>query len=376
MKNLLFLSIVASFLLTGFTPEKQQFTIKGKIVGARKYSKAWVALLTADGRADTLAQAEFKDSTFVLQGEVDKLTGAFLKFRALYDYAGPSIVLQTKVNVYMVLEGGEYEVVMGGSEEGGSSVSGGGEEQRVGSVFEDTRQKDGIRRTALSSIEREIPADDAQMKLIAQLDLEQCRRNLLEKLQRLVAASKETYAAALYAEVMTDNRSLEEQRETYNLLGDQAKATEPAKRLLAVIKQKESIAIGQVAPDFTLETPEGKSITLHAVRGKVKLIDFWASWCGPCRQENPAVKKMYEEYHAKGLEIVGVSCDTDREKWLKAIEEDALPWAHGWKTQALKLYGVKAIPFTVLLDKKNRIIATDLRGKALYDKIAELLDKK
>jgi thiol-disulfide isomerase/thioredoxin len=106
------------------------------------------------------------------------------------------------------------------------------------------------------------------------------------------------------------------------------------------------------------------------------LIDFWASWCGPCRQENPGVKRIYERFHDKGLEIIGVSSDADRAKWLQAIQEDGLPWTHGWKSRASKIYGVETIPFTVLVGQDGRIIAIRLRGEELENKVAELLGEK
>ncbi|MHC2990767.1 alkyl hydroperoxide reductase [Pontibacter sp. HJ8] len=139
-----------------------------------------------------------------------------------------------------------------------------------------------------------------------------------------------------------------------------------------------STAVGSVAPDFSLATPEGGSIALSSLRGKYVLIDFWASWCGPCRKENPNVVKMYNRYKDKGFEIFGVSLDQSREKWLKAIADDKLTWPHvsdlkGWESAAAQLYQVDAIPQTILLDKEGKIIAKGLRGAELEAKLASLL---
>src|SRR5690606_14385739 len=106
-----------------------------------------------------------------------------------------------------------------------------------------------------------------------------------------------------------------------------------------------STAVGSIAPDFSLPTPEGGSIALSSLRGKYVLIDFWASWCGPCRQENPNVVRMYNKYKDKGFEIFGVSFDQSKEKWEKAIADDKLTWPHvsdlkGWESAAGQLYGV------------------------------------
>ncbi|WP_207430306.1 TlpA disulfide reductase family protein [Sabulibacter ruber] len=139
-----------------------------------------------------------------------------------------------------------------------------------------------------------------------------------------------------------------------------------------------STALGSAAPNITLPSPQGPEISLASLRGKYVLIDFWASWCGPCRQENPNVVRMYNKYKDKGFEIFGVSLDQDRTKWLNAIEKDKLTWPHvsdlkGWESSAASLYGVTAIPQTVLLDKEGKIIAKNLRGAALEAKLASLL---
>jgi thiol-disulfide isomerase/thioredoxin len=381
MKKILFLCIAAGFLLTGFTPVKQHFKINGKIAGEHKYSKAWVFLIEPGSR-DTLARATVADTTFVLEGDVDGLTSAVIMFSGYYDYAGPGITMRTKRPVRVILEEGEYEAILGSSDMK-SVVRGKGAEQRIGSVFEDMYQIYSRQASELPGIEKKIPTEDALAKLSARIDIDQNRQNMADKLKQLVVASEGSFAATFYAWAMTESLAPETQREVYDLLSDDAKAFRYGKLLLKRVEAKEelaaakaSVAVGKIAPDFTLETPEGKSFSMHSVRGKVKLIDFWASWCGPCWKDNPAVKKMYEEFHAKGLEIIGVSCDTSKEKWLRAIQADGLPWSHGWKTQALKIYGVETIPFTVLVDKNNRIVATNLRGDALRDKVAELLGKK
>jgi thiol-disulfide isomerase/thioredoxin len=138
-----------------------------------------------------------------------------------------------------------------------------------------------------------------------------------------------------------------------------------------------SFITGAEAPDFAQETPEGKMLKLSDLRGKVVLIDFWASWCGPCRRENPNVVRMYNEYKDKGFEILGVSLDRDRQRWLEAIAADKLTWPHvsdlqQWSNAAAQLYNVSSIPHTVLVDKEGRIIARNLRGEALERKLAEI----
>jgi thiol-disulfide isomerase/thioredoxin len=129
-----------------------------------------------------------------------------------------------------------------------------------------------------------------------------------------------------------------------------------------------------------MKTPEGKSLSLYDVKAKVKIVDFWASWCGPCRAENPNVKRIYEQYHSKGLEIVSVSLDVKQDAWVGAIKKDQLPWIHisdlkGWNSLATDVYEIHAIPRLFVLDAENKIIAEGLRGEKLEECVREALNK-
>jgi peroxiredoxin len=136
--------------------------------------------------------------------------------------------------------------------------------------------------------------------------------------------------------------------------------------------------IGALAPDFTLNTPEGTPLTLSSLRGKIILLDFWASWCAPCRKENPNVVAAYAKYKDKGFDILGVSLDREKGAWVKAIADDQLTWHHVsdlkfWQNEAAVKYGVQQIPLSLLIDKDGKIIAKNLRGDELEKKLAQLL---
>ena len=139
-----------------------------------------------------------------------------------------------------------------------------------------------------------------------------------------------------------------------------------------------NIAVGQMAPDITLPDVAGKPFSLSSLRGKYVLVDFWASWCGPCRQENPNVVSNYNQFKDKNFTILGVSLDQDKKAWLKAIKDDGLDWKQisdlkFWNSAAATAYHVEAIPFNVLIDPQGKIIATELRGNDLHNKLAEVL---
>lgn len=148
-------------------------------------------------------------------------------------------------------------------------------------------------------------------------------------------------------------------------------------KLKELVQEQKKTAVGALAPDFTMNDTEGKPIQLSSLKGKIVLVDFWASWCGPCRQENPNVVKLYQQYHSKGFEILGVSLDKTKEDWLKGIKDDNLTWIHVsdlqfWQNAAARLYGVNAIPQSFLLDKDGKIIGKGLRGEQLAKKLLEL----
>lgn len=151
-----------------------------------------------------------------------------------------------------------------------------------------------------------------------------------------------------------------------------------AQQLQQQVDASSALLIGAVAPDLALPTPVGDTLAISDLRGQVVLLDFWASWCRPCRIENPRVKRMYNTYQEQGFTILGISLDRSGEAWEKAIEADGLPWHHmsdlrGWRSAASQLYKVGAIPYTVLLDREGRILAKGLRGAALEAAVAEAL---
>lgn len=170
-------------------------------------------------------------------------------------------------------------------------------------------------------------------------------------------------------------------KKSFESLDASLKDLKPAKKLKEFFEKVAATEVGEKAPDFTAKDIKGKEVSLNQSLGeKVTIIDFWASWCMPCRKENPNMVALYKEFHAKGLNIVGVSLDNDSKDWITAIAKDQLTWTHvsnlkQWEDPIAKLYNVNQIPATFVLDKDGKIIARDINGAELRKKVAELISK-
>lgn len=187
-------------------------------------------------------------------------------------------------------------------------------------------------------------------------------------------------AASVVQWRFVDFPNYDEASKLYKQLGPVAKASQPGRSIGKFMTTYDRTAIG-TRPDFAQADVNGKQVKLSDFRGKYVLVDFWASWCGPCRAENPNVKAMYDKYHGQGFEVLGVSLDGKKEPWVKAIETDGLAWTQlsdlqGWKNAVALQYGIAAVPQNFLVDPQGKVIAKNLRGEELQTKLAQLFTAK
>lgn len=225
-------------------------------------------------------------------------------------------------------------------------------------------------------------ADSSRIAELQNLE-EEIRNNDLEYRKKLVKDNPNKFVSIL---VLTDllnmGAATSELRSLYATVSENLKTGALAQALKENLDQQSAVDIGSKAPEFSGPNPEGEEIALKDVMGKVTLIDFWAAWCKPCRIENPNVVRIYQKYHNKGFNIVGISLDREdqRDRWLQAIEDDNLTWPQishlqSWQEPIARMYNVKAIPAQFILDENGVIVAKNLRGDDLEAKVKELLEK-
>lgn len=351
-------------LLWGCRPVRE-YVIRGNITD---YSgKAFLLSPGITDALDTLNRAEVKDGSFQMKGMVDAPKFAWI------------VLENSKWKVPVYLENESFSLQLDPEHPNNHELSGG----RLQTLYNRYREIEKSYIVEQDSLKQEWRVADEQDELFKKFHI----RALLVKSDSAREKSENEFIRANNNSLVASGivyqrlRWLSRKkmlRDKYELLGDTARATVLGKILSDNLQREADTRVGAVAPDFTLETPEGKSLSLHSVKAKVKILDFWASWCGPCRAENPHLKNLYEKYRDEGLEIISVSLDNKKERWTKAIKEDGLPWIHlsdlrGWDCAAAKLYGVRAIPHLIVLDKNNRILGTKLRGEALDKCVTEAL---
>lgn len=251
---------------------------------------------------------------------------------------------------------------------------------QLGKLYEWDRKNDSLLGDART-------ADSVKVKLLAERKLQTSgmKSYVTAFIDSVKSPLLKIYAISNYQDLVSNPQftgfALEnlENQEVLDIMTAAGKQF-PDHKGLAAYKKKVAENMNRKAPDFTLPDVNGQPLALSSFKGKYVLIDFWASWCGPCRMENPNVVSTYQQYKNKNFTVLGVSLDRpgQKEAWLKAIKEDKLDWTHVsdlkyWESAVVPLYGINAIPYNVLIDPDGKILATNLRGPALPAKLQALL---
>lgn len=372
MKNILILTIaIISFVSCGV--KEGEYKIEGTIKGLVDDTKLYINIQDEANMSNkTIDTAQIKDGKFTFEGKLpENISLATLTVEG------------QPVNQMFILENGKIVLTIDKDSTHLSKIGGTANNeyfqtynekmndfQKKGMKF----QKDNMEKIAQAQQNPEIMEE--LMKAYEPL------KNEMESFnEEFIGKNPKAYIGLMLMKnmVMNPEADMDKAKSLFDKMDKSLKDSKIGKDLTKQFEEISKLAIGKKAPDFTSKTAEEVEFKLSENLGKVTLIDFWASWCGPCRQENPNVVGVYNDYKDKGLKIIGVSLDQDKTKWLEAVKADKLTWDHVAQLDpqndvAAKLYNVASIPSTFLLDEKGNIIAKNLRGNALREKIAELLN--
>lgn len=363
MKNLI--SYFTAIIIFSACTQAPNYKITGEITG---HTGTIYLTHIVDGKQSKIDSMELVDSKFTFEGSVNAPEQYFLnlkKYKRIYipfliENSEISIVTNIKNRANAQIKGSALQDVM----------------NDYNKVIKPFREKQRVMYKANWKASK--TKNELKVKEVTD-DLDQLETEMLKLTLDFIKNNNKSYAAAVIASYQRINEA-DEIDELIALLDASLMECDVVINMKAKTSALRTVAIGQIAPDFTMNDPQGNPIVLSSLFGKgYILIDFWASWCSPCRRENPHIVAAYNKYHEKGLEILGVSYDDNKEKWLKAIEKDDLPWLHvsdlkKWQNQTQKLYSITSIPSNFLLDKEGRIIAKNLNSEELKEKLAELID--
>lgn len=390
-------SILLSILMIAFVAasSQQKFTIQGKLSGLKEPSK--VMLSYREDRKLVRDSAIPANGSFTFTGKVKKPVTASLTLVPMNNKAGSGMRRPlTPETLYPLNHPSPEQGMFGMTDQQQFYLDAGTIKVKGSASMKDASIKAGkaqddylLLQSQLKPLQDKMSPLSAKMRQYMQEKNETAGEQLFPQLRAIRMEMNKVEDAFIYKHPdsyvsldLVKNKSVVIDPATfepfYNSLSKGLRDSEDGKEMARKLAIAKKLDVGQPFMNFTLNTTEGTPVSLQAFKGKYVLVDFWASWCGPCRMENPNVLKAYNAYKDKNFDVVAISLDDKKEAWLKAIKEDGMPWVHvsdlqGFDSPVAKEYGIEAIPQNFLLDPSGKIIAKQLRGDQLINKLTEIL---
>lgn len=358
------IAIAAVLTVVGCT-DKTKFTITGQ-TDVSELGKVRIMLLNPENGLTEFITDTVINNKFRIQASVEQPVLAFL----FLDGRSPLVD-------FMLENGAKYNITVAANKVNVESDSKEEILNKQLKVIEDPEQYQQI-YADLRAAQVDDNAEKAN-ELIARLQT--LGKEIEEKQLELVRNNPQYLAPAYRLFVKKSQIEFGDVKREFEAMGDAARNSEVGQKVAQYIKRVEGVAIGATAPDFTAPTVDGQQLRFSDVKAKVKILDFWASWCTPCRMSSPELVKIYKDYKNKGLEIVSVSLDDNADEWKAAIQQDGLDWIHvsdlkGWKSEIAELYTVNGIPSVFIVDESNTIVGTSHSPEEMRQIIENIVGKK